>query len=104
VKELTKNPFKKNTWAAKLKRTFTSILPADKDRKGQCIRCGACCKLPNYCWFLGINDKDEYFCKIHSLRPLNCRKYPRTKSELITCETCGFTFDQDDQADKDQLK
>jgi hypothetical protein len=24
---------------------------------------------------------------------LNCRKYPRTESELITQETCGYTFE-----------
>ncbi|MHC4271029.1 MAG: hypothetical protein ACYST2_01800 [Planctomycetota bacterium] len=103
MNKVTKNIFRRNTWAAKLKRTLTSTLPPDKKRQGQCLRCGACCKLPNYCWFLGIDEKDQYFCKIHPFRPLNCRKYPRTSSELITSDTCGFTFDQDDHTEKEQI-
>jgi Fe-S-cluster containining protein len=84
----------KNTWSAKVKRTITSILPVDKSRKGKCTRCGACCKLPNPCPFLGIDENGLCTCKIYSLRPLNCRKYPRTKSELITADTCGHSFDE----------
>jgi len=83
----------KNTWAAKLKRTFTSMLPVTADRKGRCVRCGACCKLPNVCRFLAYDKQGLAICKVYFLRPLNCRKYPRTKSELITEETCGHSFD-----------
>jgi Fe-S-cluster containining protein len=83
----------RNTWAAKLKRTLTSMLPVSKDRKGHCVNCGACCKLPNVCPFLKPGPDGKGYCGIYSLRPLNCRKYPRTKSELITAETCGFHFD-----------
>lgn len=43
---------RRNTWLARIKRTFTSVLPVSKRRKGQCINCGACCKLPNVCPFL----------------------------------------------------
>ena len=96
MNKITKNPFRRNTWTAKLKRSFTSVLPADKKRKGNCLRCGACCKLPNKCLFLAKNGSQEYYCKIHPFRPLNCRKYPRTYSEHITTETCGFTFDNVD--------
>jgi Fe-S-cluster containining protein len=84
----------KNTWSAKIKRTFTSILPVDKGRRGKCIRCGACCKLPNVCPFFSVDDEGLAVCKAYLLRPLNCRKYPRTKSELITAESCGYTFDE----------
>ena len=84
----------KNTWSAKAKRTVTSLLPVDKSRKGKCSRCGACCKLPNPCPFLGIDDQGLSTCKVYWLRPLNCRKYPRTKSELITADTCGHSFDK----------
>ncbi|MDD5327147.1 MAG: hypothetical protein PHY02_04950 [Phycisphaerae bacterium] len=83
----------KNTWSAKIKRTFTSILPVAASRKGKCIRCGACCKLPNVCPFFSVDDKGLAVCKAYWLRPLNCRKYPRTKSELITADSCGYTFD-----------
>jgi Fe-S-cluster containining protein len=82
-----------NTWAAKLKRTLTCMLPVSKDRKGHCINCGACCKLPNVCPFLKPGADGKAYCSIYWLRPLNCRKYPRTKSELITADTCGHHFD-----------
>lgn len=91
IKEI-KSP-SKNTWAAKLKRTVTAFLPVDKNRRGKCIRCGACCKLPNRCPFLAYDDQGLAVCKIYPVRPLNCRKYPRTKSEHITADTCGHSFE-----------
>ena len=33
-------------------RTFTSVLPVSRERRGQCHGCGACCKLPYVCPFL----------------------------------------------------
>ena len=87
---------KKNTWAAKIKRTFTSVLPVSKRRRGQCVHCGACCKLPNVCPFLKSTGDGPGGCSIYPVRPLNCRKYPRTESELITGETCGFRFEPAD--------
>jgi len=83
---------RKNTWLAKIKRTSTSILPVAKNRTGECIDCGACCKLPNTCPFLKIKSDGTSCCSIYSIRPLNCRKYPRTESELITEDACGFKF------------
>jgi Fe-S-cluster containining protein len=78
----------------RLKRTLTSILPVAKNRKGNCIDCGACCKLPNKCYFLKYKEDGKSYCStIHPIRPLNCRKYPRTESEHITKETCGFWFE-----------
>jgi hypothetical protein len=83
----------KNTWAAKIRRTFTSVLPVSKSRRGQCIRCGACCKLPNVCPWLRYDDEGKALCMIYPIRPLNCRKYPRTESEHITTSSCGLHFD-----------
>jgi len=83
---------KANTWRARAKRTLTSVLPVSKNRKGYCVSCGECCKLPNICPFLDYNN-NKYSCSIYPIRPLNCRKYPRTKSEHITKETCGFWFE-----------
>jgi Fe-S-cluster containining protein len=82
----------KNTWAAKLKRTITALLPVDKTRRGQCLRCGACCKLPNVCPWLRYDAEGKALCKIYPLRSLNCRKYPRTPSEHITTDSCGLRF------------
>ena len=86
--------FSRNTLAAKLKRTVTGVLPVDKNRNGQCNRCGACCKLPYPCPFLSFDEQGLCVCKVYPLRPPNCRKYPRTKSELLTSETCGYSFDE----------
>ena len=84
---------KRNTWGAKLKRTCTSVLPVSKKRQGACINCGACCKLPNVCKFIKTGADGKIFCSVYSIRPLNCRKYPRAESELITADTCGHRFE-----------
>ena len=83
----------RNTWAAKAKRTVTAILPVSKKRRGQCIHCGACCKLPNVCPFIKAGDDGKEYCSVYPIRPLNCRKYPRTQSECVTGDTCGYSFD-----------
>ncbi|MDH7598629.1 MAG: hypothetical protein QHH07_03190 [Sedimentisphaerales bacterium] len=83
----------RNTWAARLRRTIAAFLPGSRDRKGQCRRCGSCCKLPNVCWFLRYDQEGLAYCAIYPFRPLNCRKYPRTRSEFITEQTCGYWFD-----------
>ena len=85
--------FSKNNYAAKLKRTVTSILPVASNRTGKCKRCGACCKLPNNCRFLEMDEHGLCLCKVYWLRPANCRKYPRTESELLTADCCGYTFE-----------
>jgi len=83
----------KNTWRARTVRTVTAFLPVSEERKGECVDCGACCKLPNVCPFLKSNGDGKSYCTIYSIRPLNCRKYPRTESEFITADTCGFRFE-----------
>ncbi|MBW2970474.1 hypothetical protein KY319_05105 [Candidatus Woesearchaeota archaeon] len=80
-----------NNWLAKFKRTLTCFLPVSKDRSGKCVSCGACCMLPNRCPFLRFKGKKS-FCLIYPVRPLNCRKYPRTKGDLLTEKSCGYRF------------
>lgn len=77
---------------AKLKRAMTSLLPVAKDRIGNCTSCGACCELPNVCVFLKYDAEGKSSCSIYSFRPPSCRKYPRTSSEFITPEKCGYSF------------
>ncbi|MEI7904612.1 MAG: hypothetical protein WCI43_04255 [Candidatus Firestonebacteria bacterium] len=89
----------KNTWSAKAYRTLTCLLPPAKNRAGKCIQCGKCCSLPNKCPFLKVKADGSAHCVIHVIRPLNCRKYPRTKKEHITPETCGYTFKENDYTD-----
>jgi hypothetical protein len=83
---------KRNTMIAKVKRTFTSLLPVSKKRYGQCIRCGQCCKLPYTCSALRYDSEGKSFCAKYKYRMPNCRKYPRAESEFITQDTCGFRF------------
>jgi len=83
----------RNTWGAKFKRTLTSLLPPAINRGGGCANCGACCSLPARCPFLKYNAEGRSFCSIHFLRPMNCRKYPRTQEEFITEDTCGYRFE-----------
>lgn len=78
---------------AKAKRTLTSMLPVAKNRTGHCVGCGACCKLPTPCLFLKTDENGRGFCAVYEFRPLNCRKYPRTESEWLTADTCGFRFE-----------
>ncbi|HFD81378.1 MAG TPA: hypothetical protein ENK05_13445 [Gammaproteobacteria bacterium] len=80
----------------KLKRSLTSLLPVSPDRRGNCNDCGECCRLPNRCPFLRTrSDGGGSHCAIYRIRPLNCRKYPRTADELITPERCGYYFEAD---------
>ena len=84
---------KKNILLHKIKRTFTSVLPISERRIGNCVQCGACCRLPVRCPFLKNGFEREYsYCSVYFFRPPNCRKYPRTSSELITADTCGYDF------------
>ncbi|MGD8206630.1 MAG: hypothetical protein PVH47_01000 [Thiohalocapsa sp.] len=76
----------------KLKRFSTSLLPVDGSRRGECNRCGQCCQLPFPCPFLRYDSEGLSSCSVYHLRPPSCRKYPRTASENVTPETCGFYF------------
>ncbi|MBN1792199.1 hypothetical protein JW826_00735 [Candidatus Woesearchaeota archaeon] len=80
----------RNDWIAKVIRTMTSPLPVSDSRVGECRRCGECCKLPTKCAFLRYDEQGLASCAIHKVRPLNCRKYPRTDREHITKEGCGY--------------
>ena len=82
-----------NTWFTKFKRTLTAFFPIAQNREGTCRQCGACCSLPVECWFLKRKEDGSLYCSIYKLRPLNCRKYPRTQGECITARTCGYYFE-----------
>jgi len=68
----------------KIKRTLTSILPVSDKRKGRCISCGECCKLPLPCPLLKEKHNGAFCCSVYAIRTLNCRKYPRAESEFLT--------------------
>lgn len=81
-----------NTWGAKLKRTITAFLPVAKNRTGKCGNCGRCCYLPIRCPFLKDRKNEKSYCSIYKIRPLNCRKYPRTEKECLTKGSCSYFF------------
>jgi len=76
----------------KFKRLTTSLLPVARNRRGGCNRCGQCCKLPYPCPFLRFDDAGLSRCAVYYFRPPSCRKYPRTASENMTPEVCGYYF------------
>jgi len=86
----------------KLKRFGTSlVLPVDRNREGDCKRCGACCKFLVNCPFLrpARDDPNAYECRAYLIRPLQCRKYPRTREEQIH-QPCGYYFAEPDESAK----
>jgi uncharacterized protein len=87
----------------KLKRFLTSLLPVAENRRGDCNRCGACCKLPFPCPFLRFDAEGLSSCAVYYARPPSCRKYPRTESEQLTPETCGYYFVSTESL-RDQLR
>jgi len=74
-------------------RFFTAFFPVDKRRRGECSRCGTCCQKAN-CKFLKFDNDGKACCPVRMYRPLQCRKYPRTRREMFTQQTCGYKFDR----------
>jgi len=68
-----------------------------QERQGQCIRCGACCKLVFRCPFL-VETLTGASCMIHKSRPGNCRVFPMDPRDLQERDfvagdvQCGFHF------------
>lgn len=84
----------------KLMRFATSlVLPVDRDRVGECMRCGACCKFLVSCPFLkpAKDDPEAFECRAYLIRPPQCRKYPRSKKEQIH-QPCGYRFKEAGEA------
>jgi len=68
-------------------------------RRGQCLRCGACCQLGRVCPSLEIDENGLASCaKYDQPRDPTCRLYPTTESDLrdrdrISPGTkCGYYF------------
>lgn len=69
-------------------------------RRGECARCGACCRLAYRCQFLRM-EEDRAVCRIHSYRPANCRIFPVDPLDLADRDlvapdrACGFSFPEE---------
>src|SRR5574341_2545993 len=85
---------KMNHLYGKTKRFTTSLIfSVDVKRAGECRNCGACCIFLYKCPFLKFenNNSHKAICTVYSIRPPQCRKYPRTKREQIH-QPCGYYF------------
>ncbi|MBM4049622.1 MAG: hypothetical protein FJ279_31390 [Planctomycetes bacterium] len=93
--------------AGKLRRLFYArfkpeyITDSLQRRRGECIRCGACCKLMYACPFLNNGNGVTYTCVKHPKHFVTCRIFPVDESDLrdrdiIAPERkCGFHFEPD---------
>ena len=63
-------------------------------RRGECNRCGACCKILFKCPFLGTDSEGQYTCRIYDKRFAQCRLYPLHTVDLAELEgQCSYTFE-----------
>ncbi len=80
------------SFGGKFKRMFTSKKSGMPDngevRKGECLECGACCRLPIPCIFFFGNR-----CLIWNRRPSQCRNFPENSGQLISYR-CGYYFEK----------
>jgi hypothetical protein len=66
-------------------------------RRGECLRCGACCRLLHRCPFLKT-DNGLAVCIIHTQRPFNCSIFPvdwrdlADRDQVAPHAPCGYSF------------
>jgi len=71
-------------------------------RSGECLRCGACCRLAHRCQSLR-NTAAITECRFHKYRPMNCRLFPIDERDLADRDLvapdrpCGYRFARDDE-------
>ena len=69
-----------------------------RQRQGECLRCGLCCKLLFECPFLQNLSSGLSRCRIHNRRPDNCKFFPidvrdlAERDSLGAATPCGFRF------------
>jgi hypothetical protein len=58
-------------------------------RRGECLRCGACCSIMFKCPGL----KEGNHCSVYHKRPMQCRHFPIDEHDLRYLEHfCGYYF------------
>jgi uncharacterized protein len=78
-------------------RRFVQSTTQDTDsmvalRRGECDRCGACCKILFRCPFLAGDAQGNYSCRIYEHRFGQCRLYPIQPRDMLEVEHCSYTF------------
>jgi hypothetical protein len=72
-------------------------------RRGECTRCGACCKLMFRCPWLD-ESSGLPACIRHETRPMNCKVYPIDEADIADRDSvrpdrkCGYSFAPDPNA------
>jgi Fe-S-cluster containining protein len=67
-------------------------------RMGECIRCGACCKLIFKCPALYYLPDGTAGCRYHQIKPRMCRVFPIDERDLADRDlvmperACGYYF------------
>ncbi len=68
-------------------------------RRGECNRCGACCKILFRCPFLGTDAEGQYTCRIYETRFAQCRLFPLHARDLLELgQECSYTFGEDSRS------
>jgi len=68
-------------------------------RRGECQRCGACCRLLFRCPYL-VMENGQSGCAIYERRPRNCHVFPLDGHDLLERDfvspkrRCGFLFER----------
>ena len=71
-------------------------------RKGECLRCGACCKLLFHCPSLDFDGDGKAICRKYDRRPFNCRAFPLDERclkerDIVSPDTqCGYWFSDEE--------
>jgi hypothetical protein len=90
--------FKMLQFRGKIRRLLQTTLMLSRteamlaQRKGECNRCGACCKILFRCPFLATDADGQYVCRIYARRFLQCRLYPIQTEDLREVNECSYTF------------
>lgn len=95
--------FRVRQLSGKIRRFFrASIYTAGNEellsrRRGECTRCGACCKILIRCPFLVESPENApgeiYSCSIYGRHFNQCRLFPIVPRDLLEIEEeCGYTF------------
>jgi Fe-S-cluster containining protein len=80
---------KKYGYYHKLRQLVVYLKRRDKNRSGECRRCGACCRFMADCIFLKFDDQGRSECGIQKIKPYTCSKYPLKAKEHHTRAICG---------------
>lgn len=75
------------------KRTTLSFV--ENHRRGECTRCGECCKILFHCPFYVEDVGDgKGGCGVYESRPATCSMFPIHPKDLTNVpSTCGFYFE-----------